>query len=613
MHSGGPPVHLMWSNVFDPNKPQVHKPVQWRRIAALFLPYWKQELKVLVCILAVSLLGLLPPLFALWIIDKAIPHADMALLCLFVGGMILSAIAAGLVGVYQGYMNSIVGEGIMRDMRTSLVSHLHRMPLEFFTRTKTGEIINRVASDVDSIDNVITGTLVAIVSSFFTIATVIVTIVILDWRLALLSVLLIPAMLWPLWPVGRRMYDVRKRTREKRDEVGGLTQETLSISGVLLIKSFVREAFEKQRFYDAGSSLMDLEVELAMVGRWFLMIMNAMVVIGPATVWLLGGWLVIKHGVTLGTVVTFVTLLTRLYTPASMLAGVQVQFISALAVFERIFEYLDMKPEGQARPGAIELLEVRGEVRFDNVYFSYSKEREILHGISLSIAPGHMAAFVGPSGAGKTTICSLVPRFYDVDSGAVLIDGHDVRDLRLASLRSHIGIVSQETYLFHDTIASNLRYARPEATDEDLIAAAKAAHIHQFISSLPAGYETIVGERGYRLSGGERQRLAIARVLLKDPKLLILDEATSSLDAENERLVQSALIELMKGRTCLVIAHRLTTILAANVVFVIDQGRLVESGTHSELLARSGLYSRLYKQQFLDSAGAQNMVWQNQS
>jgi ATP-binding cassette subfamily B protein len=603
MYGGAPPFHMMWSTAFNPDKPKVQKPVEWKRIGLLFRSYWKQETQVMLCILTVSLLGLVPPILTLYLIDKAIPQHNFGLVCLYVGGMIAVAVISGFIGVYQGYVNAIVGEGIMRDIRTSLVSHLHRMPVEFFTSTKTGAILNRVNNDVDSIDNVITGTLVSIVSSFFTIASVVVTIIVLDWRLAILSILLIPLMLGPLWPVGRKMYRVRKATREKRDELGSLTQETLSVSGVVLIKSFTREQFEKERFFKVGSGLMDLEVRLAMVGRWFMMIVGAMVIIGPSLVWLLGGWLVIEKGVTLGTVVTFVTLLTRLYTPASMLAGVQVQFVSALAVFERIFDYLDMTAEEYDRPGAVDLPAVAGAVQFEDVCFSYKPERLTLDHINLSVPPGQMAAFVGPSGAGKTTICNLVPRFYDVQSGRILIDGQDIRDIKLGSLRSHIGIVTQETYLFHDTIANNLRYARTGASDDELIAAAKTANIHNFIMSLPEGYDTVVGERGYKLSGGERQRLAIARVLLKDPKILILDEATSSLDSENEALIQAALVPLMRGRTSLVIAHRLSTVLAANVVFVVDQGRLVETGTHAELLSKGGLYHRLYKQQFKDGRG----------
>jgi len=600
MLGGGPPVHLMWSNMFSPDRPKVTKRVDLRRILAFFRPYVVQESAVLVCILLVALLGLLPPLFTRWLIDGAIPKHDMHAVWLAIGGMIASALLAGVIGVYQGYLNSVVGEGIMRDIRTSLVNHLHRMPLSFFTSTKTGEIMNRVSNDVDNIDNVVTGTLVSILTNVFTMVTTVVTILVLDWRLALVALAIIPLMILPLSPVGRKMYDVRKLTREKRDEIESITQETLSISGITLIKSFVREAFERRRFYAAGTELMKLEIRLGLVGRWFIAAIGAMVIIGPAVVWLFGGWLAIAGGLSIGTIVAFVAYLARLYGPASTLAGVQVQVVSAAAVFERIFEYLDMEPEGAEKPNAAVLRNVRGEIAFEDVHFSYIPERAALDGVSFRVSPGQMAAFVGPSGAGKTTITQLVPRFYDPQSGTVRIDGHDVRDVTLASLRENIGIVTQETYLFHDTIESNLRYARPDATEAEVVAAARAANIHDFIASLPDGYRTIVGERGHKLSGGERQRLAIARVLLKNPCVLILDEATSALDSANEAAIQAALVPLLEGRTSLVIAHRLSTILGADVIFVVEGGRIVEQGTHGDLLARGGAYARLYWEQFRD-------------
>ena len=596
---GGPPTHLMWSTMFNPEKPKVRKPVDWRRLGVLFKPYWRQEAAVLVCILAAAGLGLAPALLTKHLIDVSLARHDVRALWIDVGGMVAAAVVAALLGVYQGFLNSLVGEGIMRDIRTKLVSHLHGMPITFFTNTKTGEIMNRVSSDVDNVDNVVTGTLVQIVTNVATIATTIVTMFVLDWKLSLLALAVVPLMIVPLSPVGRRMYVVRKATREKRDEIESLTQETLSLSGITLIKSFVRERFEAKRFYDVSTGLMDLEIRLAMVGRWFIASISAMVIVGPAIVWLGGGYLTIFYGLTVGTIVAFVALLGRLYGPASTLAGIQVQIVSALAVFERIFEYLDMEPEPS---GDLDLPQVAGGIVFENVHFSYTPERTVLNGVDLEIRPGQVAAFVGPSGAGKTTITQLVPRFYDPQQGRVLVDGLDVKTVKLDSLRSHIGIVTQETYLFHDTILANLRYAREDATPAQIDEAVRAANLAEFVASLPAGYQTVVGERGHKLSGGERQRIAIARVLLKDPRILILDEATSALDSENEALIQAAFDEAMHGRTSLVIAHRLSTILAADVIFVVDRGLIVERGTHAELLGRNGTYARLYRTQFEKAA-----------
>ena len=593
---------MMWSSRFNPERERIRKPVNWRRLAAFFLPYWRAELLTLACIVAGAALGLAPPLFTKYLIDDAIPAASMRAVLLGVGGMIASALVAGAVGVYQGYLNSLVGEGIMRDIRTSMVAHLHRMSLPFFTNTKTGEIMNRVSNDVDSVDNIVTGTLVTIITNIAVMATTVVTIFLLDWRLALLALAVVPLMILPLGPIGRRMYEIRKGTRERRDEIESLTQETLSISGIVLMKSFVREAFEQLRFYDSATRLMGLEIRLAMVGRWFMGAINAMVIIGPALVWIGGAWLAIHGGLTVGTIVAFVAYFGRLYSPASALAGVQVQVVSALAVFERIFEYLDMPVENAAESAhAIELPRLRGEIEFRNVSFSYDGERQTLREVTFHVAPGQVAALVGPSGGGKTTITNLIPRFYLPTSGAVLVDRTDVRDATLASLRRDIGIVTQETYLFHDTIAANLRYGKLDATDAELVAAAKAANIHAVIASLPSGYQTMVGERGHKLSGGERQRLAIARVLLKDPRILILDEATSSLDSHTEAMIQAALEGVMRGRTSLVIAHRLSTILKADVIFVVEDGRIVESGRHAELLARGGPYARLYREQFREA------------
>ena len=594
---------LMWSSVFSPDKPQIKRKIEWRRIGALFLPYWKQLTLSLLCILVNASVGLIPGYITARMLDLAFPRRDLHELFFDVGVMLATALGAMIFAVGQGYFNSIVGEGIMRDLRAQLVAHLQKMPLSFFTGTKTGEIMNRVSSDVDNVDSVLTGTLTQVLTNAFMILTTVVTMLVWNWRLALLAFAIVPFMVLPLGPVGRRMYDVRKKTREQRDVIESITQETLSVSGITLIKSFAREAYERVRFYKTGTKLMGLELRLATVGRWFMASIGAMVTIGPALVWLSGGWMAISQMLEVGVVVAFVYYIQgRLYGPAAALVGVQVQIVSALAVFERIFDYLDMKTEDYDPPGAVELRDMRGEVRFENVVFGYNADRTILNDVSFHIEPGQIAAFVGPSGAGKSTITSLVPRFYDVQSGSIQVDQHDVRNVTLESLRRDIGIVTQETYLFHDTIASNLRYGKPDATLDELIAACKSANIHSFIDSLPEKYETVVGERGHKLSGGERQRLAIARVLLKNPRILILDEATSALDSHNEAAIQDALEVVMQGRTSMVIAHRLSTIINADVIFVVENGRIAESGSHAVLLARNGPYARLYRTQFREAA-----------
>jgi ATP-binding cassette subfamily B protein len=429
---------------------------------------------------------------------------------------------------------------------------------------------------------------------------------VLDWRLTLVALAVLPLFVLPTRRVGRATFGARKQVQAKLGEVNTYLAESLGISGILLIKAFVKGRWERSRFSGLVDHLRRLEIRTAMIGRWFFMLMQVLGTGGPAVLWLVGGYFVVTGGASLGTVVTFATvLLARLYGPVSSLAGVHVNVVGSLALFQRIFEYLDLPVEIKDKPGATELKEVEGAVEFDDVTFAYgTRGRAALRDVSFEIAPGQLTALVGPTGAGKTTITSMLPRFYDPTHGTVRIDGHDIRDVTLESLGRQMGLVFQDTFLFHASIRENLLYARPEATEEEIVAAARAAYIHDFILSLPDGYETLVGERGHRLSGGEKQRIAIARVILKNPRILILDEATSNLDSESEHLIQAALKPLFAGRTSLVIAHRLSTVLAADQILVLDAGQVVERGTHTELLAQNGLYARLYQRQFAVPAAA---------
>jgi ATP-binding cassette subfamily B protein len=582
-----------------------------RRVARSFRPYWRQVLIVLAAILLVALLGIVNPYMLKFAITLGFGQQNFQILTVIVAVMIVTPIISSLIGVGQTYLNTVIGQRVMRDLRNQLYAHLQGMPLKFFTDTRTGEIQSRLSNDIGGVQDVVTNTATSIVSNFTIALSTIVGMLVLDWRLTLLSLSLLPLFLWLTYRVGNIRRSLSKDTQISLAELSAMVQETLSVSGVLLTKTFGRQRREIGRFSTENERLVSLQIRQQMIGRWFMMFISTFFSISPALVYLLYGYLAFGPGHhmdqaelanAIGTLVAFTTLQSRLFFPIGQLLGVQVQVQGALALFDRIYEYLDLPREIVDRPGAVALRpeQVRGEVSFEHVTFRYREDAETptLDDITFAMRPGELTALVGPSGAGKTTITYLLPRLYDVESGAVTIDGRDVREITLESLGEVIGVVTQETYLFHTSVRENLRYAKPDATDEELERAARAAAIHERNTELPEGYDTVVGERGYKLSGGEKQRLAIARVILKDPRILILDEATSALDTHSERLIQSAVEGLMHNRTTLAIAHRLSTILAADQILVVDGGRIVERGTHAELLARGGLYARLYNEQF---------------
>ena len=593
-----------------------------KRIVRLFRPYRGRTALILVSILVTSGLGIVNPLLIQVVFDDALfvqGGPNLGLLYTLVAVMVAIPLVTGALGVAQTYLTNVVGNRVMQDLRDRLYAHLQAMPLAFFTGTRTGEIQSRLANDVGGVQTVVTSTASSILSNVVTVTSSLVAMVVLSWQLTVVSLILVPLFVFLTWRVGRVRRAVTAETQESMAEMSAITQETLSVSGILLSKVFERRADEIERYRRANERLAGLQVRQQMTGQGFFALVQAFFGITPAIIYLVAG-VTLEGGsgaaISAGTIVAFTTLQTRLFFPIIQLLRVSVEIQSSLALFERVFEYLDLEPEIVDAPDAVELdrASVRGEIELQDVSFSYPAgaplvsvdgadgrpRRRALDHLSLSIEPGQLAALVGPSGAGKTTISYLIPRLYDADDGTVAIDGIDVRGVRLASLADIVGVVTQETYLFHASVRDNLLYARRDATQEELEAAARAALIHDRILELDDGYDTIVGERGYRLSGGEKQRVAIARVVLKDPRILILDEATSALDTTSERLVQAALEPLMAGRTTLAIAHRLSTIFAADVIFVLDRGRLAEQGTHAELLDRGGLYARLYHEQFQD-------------
>ncbi len=544
-------------------------------------------------------LGIVPPLLVRAIVDDAIAVNNRGLLFALSLAMVGAALAIGLVGVLRSYLNTVVSQRIMYDLRVAMFSRLQSLSLSFFTKSRTGELMSRLTSDITGTDYVISGTLVSVFQNILILISTLATMLVLDWQLTLVSLLVLPWLILPTKTVGKLRQRLRFERQRQLGSVNSLMAESLGISGLMLIKTFNREKDVLDRFQRDNKDLMDLQVREALVGRWYFMLLFLVTTGGPAIVYYSGGIQVMTGAISLGTVLAVVALLARLYTPATDLMSLHVDVMTSAAYFERIFEYLDLEPDIADGPGAIDIGLVAGHIRLESVNLEYVPGKRALDSVDVDITAGTMIALVGPSGAGKTSLTYLIPRLYDPTAGRILLDGYDIRDLTLDSLRRQVGYVTQETFLFHTSVRENMLIARPDATEDEIRDACESASVMDVIDALPEGLDTIVGERGYRLSGGEKQRLAIARVLLKNPALLLLDEATASLDTHSERAVQRALRRLMHGRTTIVIAHRLSTVLAADVILYMDQGRIIESGSHTELLALDACYASLYQEQFL--------------
>ena len=613
------------------------------RVLAYARPYRWQIIGMLLTILTSTGLSLLTPLIFRQLIDKVLPAKDVRQLTLLAGALLFVPLLNGGISVIQRRLNASVGEGVIYDLRSSLFARLQRMSLRFFTNTKVGELMSRLNNDVVGAQNAISNTIVGIVTNIVEAAAILVVMFTLEWRLTLASLLILPLFILFAQRLGIVLRDIARRAMDLNAQMNAHMNETLNIGGALLVKLFGRSHEEEARFRQRAANVRDIGVRRAVVGSSFFVMLGLVGAIGTALIYGLGGYYVITGAFTIGTIVAFGSYLGQLYDALQGLAGAPVEFSTSMVSFERVFEVIDLPQDIVEKESPIVLRDVRGSLEFDHVTFNYrlddskllsevkrygsmenvkavlsledkkassngDEEQEAvplsqardtaLDDISFSALPGQLVALVGPSGAGKTTLTYLIPRLYDPTGGAIRIDGHDLRDVSLDSLSAAIGMVTQENYLFHDTIRTNLIYARPDASQAEIEAAAQAANIHNFVMGLEYGYDTVVGERGYRLSGGEKQRIALARVILKDPRILVLDEATSHLDSESEALIQEALRRVMAGRTSIVIAHRLSTILAADQILVMDRGRIVERGTHPELLALGGLYSQLYETQF---------------
>ena len=581
------------------NQPKVTKELLLR-VFSYLKPYWKQLAAVLACIIVSSIMTLMPSVLTGRIIDEGLIGRNFGRLVYLIVLSLLVTLGANLIGVAESYLNSWIAQHITFDMRNNMYRHLQQMSQRFFTSNNQGDIITRMTSDISGVESVITNTFTSILSNAITLIVAMTAMYRKNWILATVGLIIVPLFTIPTRKAGKTRWTLTRESQECSDEINGILNETLSVSGQMLVKLFCKEEYEYEKYESANRRMTALNIKERMAGRWFRVVLSTITSVGPMLLYLVGGVLMMKYNedLTVGDITVLVALLGRMYGPVNQLLNIQVDWIRSMAMFSRIFEYFDMPVEIKNKENAIVPDHAEGNVSFSHVDFSYEPDRQILKDVSFELEAGHSIAIVGPSGSGKSTIINLIPRLYDVGAGSVCFDGVDVRELDLAFLRGQIGVVTQETYLFNGTIRDNLLYVKPDATEEEIIAACDKANILDFIQNQEKGFDTMVGNRGLKLSGGEKQRLSIARVLLKDPALLIFDEATSALDSISEQKIQDAIDPLVASRTSILIAHRLSTILAADEILVVKAGEIVERGTHKELVNAGGVYADLYETQF---------------